>query len=247
MKITPEKLAAKAIRELQAVGDPQVAAGARAYFKAYESVSFYGVKAPQTRKIAKGLAAQVRGEWELKEAIAFCDLLICKPELEAKNVGILVLSEFRKRFTKAMLKPIEGWLAKNHCADWASTDSLCASVLAPMVATFPEIIPTLKRWTAKRNLWLRRASAVPLTYSARRGQHLDEIYEIAALLLPYPEDLIHKANGWLLREAGEADAPRLEAFLLAHGPRLPRTTLRYAIEKFPPAKRKLLLAQTKAG
>lgn len=246
MKITPEKLAAEAIRELQAVGDPQVAAGARAYFKAYESLSFYGVKTPGVRKIAKGLAAQVRGEWALKDAIAFCDLMIREPELEAKNVGILVLSEFRKQFTKSMLKPIEGWLAKNHCADWASTDSLCASLLAPMIAAFPEIIPTLKSWTGKRSLWLRRASAVPLTYSARRGRHLDDIYEIAALLLPNPEDLIHKANGWLLREAGKADAARLEAFLLFHGPRLPRTTLRYAIEKFPPAKRKLLLAKTKA-
>jgi 3-methyladenine DNA glycosylase AlkD len=67
------------------------------------------------------------------------------------------------------------------------------------------------------------------------------------LLLPYPEDLIHKANGWLLREAGKADPRRLEAFLLEHGSRIPRTTLRYAIERFSPAKRKSLLAKTKAS
>src|SRR4030095_8216032 len=104
----------------------------------------------------------------------------------------------------------------------------------------------LKGWAGNKSLWVRRASAVPLTSSARHGEHLDDVYEIAEKLLTYPEDLIHKANGWLLREAGKADANRLEAFLIHHGPALPRPTLRYAIERFSPDKRKLLLAKTKA-
>lgn len=59
------------------------------------------------------------------------------------------------------------------------------------------------------------------------------------------DDLIHKANGWLLREAGKTDPGRLERFLLAHGPAIPRTTLRYAIERFPEPKRKALLRDTR--
>ena len=64
-------------------------------------------------------------------------------------------------------------------------------------------------------------------------------------LLDDKEDLIHKAVGWLLREAGKVDRDRLEAYLLAQGTRLPRTTLRYAIEKFPQEDRKRLLEATR--
>jgi 3-methyladenine DNA glycosylase AlkD len=60
-----------------------------------------------------------------------------------------------------------------------------------------------------------------------------------------PEDLMHKASGWLLREAGKTDAERLEKFLLTHGPAIPRTTVRYSIERFPEGKRKELLVATR--
>ncbi len=73
----------------------------------------------------------------------------------------------------------------------------------------------------------------------------EELAQIAESLFGDHEDLIHKATGWLMREAGKNDAPRLESFLLAHGPRIPRTTLRYAIERFPEAKRRMILDRTK--
>jgi len=79
---------------------------------------------------------------------------------------------------------------------------------------------------------------------ARHGKALDEAYRVAAALREDREDLIHKATGWLLREAGKTDPARLERFLLAQGPRLPRTALRYAIERFPAARRRRLLVQT---
>jgi 3-methyladenine DNA glycosylase AlkD len=244
--ISPKQLAAQTLRELKAAGDPRVAAQLRVYFKSDEEVRFFGVNTPTTRSIAKALSQQVRGQWRLDDAIAFCDRLIREREIEAKAAGIFVLADFKKSYEKTMLRTIEEWLAGNHCADWATTDNLCTSVMTPLIRAFPELSAKLKGWTTRRNLWLRRASAVSLIHAARRGQHLDEVFEIAERLLPCPEDLIHKACGWLLREAGKTDAKRLERFLLAHGPRIPRTTLRYAIERFPPARRKALLAKTKA-
>jgi len=238
--------AAKQIgKTLKAAGHPARAAQSRVYFKDYEDVHFYGLSTPETRAIEREFSASVKGVWALEDALALCDLLICERQLEAKQVGIEVLARFKRQFTPALLKTIKGWLAGDFCSNWATTDALCSLVLAPLLQKHPELIAQLKRWTREENLWVRRASAVPLTGMARRGQHLDDAYEIAEALLGYPEDLIHKATGWLLREAGKADAARLEAFLLSRGPRIPRTALRYAIEKFSPEKRTLLLAKTK--
>jgi len=80
---------------------------------------------------------------------------------------------------------------------------------------------------------------------AGKGRCLEHAYRIATVLMPDSHDLIHKACGWLLREAGKADAKRLEKYLLKHGPTIPRTTLRYAIEKFPERKRRRILEDTR--
>lgn len=104
----------------------------------------------------------------------------------------------------------------------------------------------MRAWSKHPNMWVRRASIVGLLPLARKGQALDLLYEIAARLHKDTEDLIQKAVGWALREAGKPDVVRLERYLRANGPSIPRTTLRYAIERFPPGKRRALLVATKA-
>jgi len=244
--ITATQAAKQITKTLKAAGQPARGAQSRAYFKEYEDVHFYGLSVPEARAVEREFFASVKGVWTMEDALELCDLLIRQRQLEAKQIGIEVLARFKRQFTPALLNPIQGWLADGHCGNWATTDALCSVVLAPLLQKHPEMMRELKRWTRAENLWVRRASAVPLTGMARRGKYLDDAYEIAEALLGYPEDLIHKATGWLLREAGKADAARLEAFLLSHGPRVPRTALRYAIEKFSPEKRRLLLAKTKS-
>lgn len=217
------------------------------FFKDDEEVQFYGLSAPEVRQIEREFFSMVKDTWTLEDALALCEALLPKPQLEAKHISLEVLARFKRQFTPALLETIKGWLVNNHCGNWATTDTLCSLALAPLVQNHPELIAELKRWTREKNLWVRRASVVPLVSLARRGKHLDEAYEIAEALFEYPEDLIHKATGWLLRDAGKTDPARLEAFLLLHGPQIPRTALRYAIEKFTPEKRKLLLQQTKAA
>jgi 3-methyladenine DNA glycosylase AlkD len=242
---SPYQLAGQAERELKAAANVRTARKAKFYFKPGEEVWIFGVDTPTQRRIAGDLFQCVRGDWEISEAVEFCDLLIKRREMEMKNAGIFLLARYRKSFDKSLLRNVENWLANDHCANWASTDALCGEVLGPLVRQHPALTTKLKIWTGKRNLWLRRASAVGIIHSARRGELLDDSYAIAESLFKYPEDLIHKATGWMLREAGKPDPSRLEGFLLEHGPRIPRTTLRYAIERFPPEKRKTLLEKTK--
>jgi 3-methyladenine DNA glycosylase AlkD len=242
---SPKQLAIQAKRELKAAANVSAARRAKLYFKPEEEVWVFGVDTPTQRRIAGGLFQRVRSDWAMAEALVFCDLMIKRREMELKNTGIFLLARYQKSFDKSLLRNIEGWLANDHCANWAATDALCGEALGPLIRQYPALIPKLKTWTGKRNLWLRRAAAVGIIHSARRGEQLDEAYAIAESLFKYPEDLIHKATGWMLREAGKPDPARLETFLIEHGPEIPRTTLRYAIERFPPEKRKTLLEKTK--
>ncbi len=242
---SPNQLAKQAERELKAVANVRTATQAKVFFKPDENLCFLGVATPTQRRIAGDLFQHVRGAWTIGEAILFCDSLIKRREMELKNTGIFMLGRYQKSFDKSLLRNIESWLANDHCANWATTDALCGDVLGPLIRRHPALTAELKTWTGKRNLWLRRAAAVGLIQSAKRGELLDDAYAIAESLFKYPEDLIHKATGWMLREAGKPDPSRLETFLLKHGPKIPRTTLRYAIEKFPPEKRRRLLEETK--
>jgi 3-methyladenine DNA glycosylase AlkD len=109
------------------------------------------------------------------------------------------------------------------------------------------MLATVKRWITDgrfRN-WAAIDGLVTFVPLARKGMQLDRAYMIVEDLLDDVHDLMHKACGWLLRETGKADARRLEQFLLIHGPRIPRTTVRYAIERFPQRKRKSLLVKTR--
>ena len=90
-------------------------------------------------------------------------------------------------------------------------------------------------------LWDRRISLLATFHFIRRGQFADTL-RIAELLLADPHDLIHKAAGWMLREVGKRDVRALERFLARHGPSMPRTMLRYAIERFPADRRNEFLA-----
>lgn len=244
-KITVKQLAQQALQSLQAAADERVAAQARVYFKGHEEVHFFGVSAPVLRQIERALYQQVKGSWTVAEAVACCALLLQAKQHEARTAGILLLARFNKTYERALLGQCESWLSKNYCDNWALVDTLAPSVLAPLLRRFPGLLPQVAGWTQAENLWVRRASVVALIPLARKGEHLDEAYANAERLFGDREALIHKATGWLLREAGKADQPRLKAFLLQHGPRIPRTALRYAIERFPEAERKQLLAQTR--
>lgn len=242
---TPRQLVSEARRRLAAAAEPALAARARGYFKPGERVAFFGLTAPALRRLEKELYARVRSGWTEREAIAFCDALLWFPQLEAKALGVLLLVRYHRSSTRALMRTCRSWLARGLLANWATTDTLSALVIAPLLRRFPDETASLERWTCSRSLWVRRAAAVSLTPLARRGEALDSAYRVAAALLDDANDLIHKASGWLLREAGKTDAARLERFLLGHGPRLPRTTLRYAIERLPASRRRSLLQATR--
>jgi 3-methyladenine DNA glycosylase AlkD len=241
--MTPAAVAREALTLLRARADPRRARGVQAYFK--ESVHAFGVTAPQVREIAAQIHRQVKREWTVDDAIGLCDLLLPRPELEAKGVAILLLHRYRTTYPKALFAKTRGWLLANRLDNWASVDTLCPEVIGALVEAHPSLLERLEDWSRSPNRWVRRASIVSLLKLARRPEHKDAVYAMARRHFASDDDLVQKAAGWLLREVGKQDMRALEAFLSSHGPHIPRTTLRYAIERFPPAKRRALLVSTR--
>lgn len=243
-KISPQAVARKIRLALSSKADPDQARGAERYFK--ETVKCYGVAAPEIHALASALYGRVRDDWTAKDAIALCDILFSDPELEAKATAALILSRFKDTFPRELFAKARGWLASNRLANWASVDVFCTDSLGAFLESRPAFVEKIKAWAHHPNRWVKRASLVSFIKLARKAEFLPAVYAVSASVFAVDDDLIHKANGWLLREAGKADADRLERFLIARGPSMPRTTVRYSIERFPEAKRKTLLALTKS-
>jgi 3-methyladenine DNA glycosylase AlkD len=241
---SPAAAARHSLKALERAGDPRRAAGAAAYFRSYERVAFFGVDMPTVRRMASDLRRNGGREWSVAQAIEFTDRMIARRELEAIALGTALLGRFRRVFDRRLLRHGKRWLAQS-CRDWASTDGLCGDVLGPLLAAHPELVARVRPWRASRELYVRRASVVALIGLARRGAALDEVYGAALALAGDDHHLMHKAVGWLLREAGKTDPDRLERFLRTHGRKLSRTSVRYAIERFPPARRRGLLIATR--
>ena len=232
-------------RALELMARPAGKFDAQRYFRGDHNLRFYNIGTAPVRAFARSLCAANRHRWSVDDAMRLADDLITDPYLETKSVGIEIVARFRRSFTPALLARWKRWLADNHSANWATTDSICGVLIGPLLVDYPELAGRLRNWSKDRNMWVRRASIVGLILPIRKGHALDIAYDIARTLHNDKEDLIQKAVGWTLREAGKVDSQRLEKYLRAEGPNIPRTTVRYAIERFPVAKRRQLLKATR--
>lgn len=239
-------VARAARRALARLARPAGSFDASRYFRGDHHLGFYNVGTAAMRALARSIHARHKDHWSIDDAMAFADALIADRYLESKAVGIEVVARYRAAFTPHLLAVWKGWLAANHSANWATTDAICGALIGPLLLRYPDLPPRMRVWARHRNMWVRRASIVGLIPRARRGESLDLVYAIARHLHADREDLIQKAVGWVLREAGKTDMPRLERYLRTNGAAIPRTTLRYAIERFPGRKRRVLLTATRS-
>jgi 3-methyladenine DNA glycosylase AlkD len=230
---------------LRRLANPPGDFDAARYFRADHRLLFYNVGTARMRALARDIYAANRAEWTVDDAIRLADALMRDAHLETKAVAVEVVARYRRSFAPRLLPRWKRWLAGNLASNWATTDHICGVLIGPLLAQYPRLIPSVCRWSAHRNMWVRRASAVALIVPMRHGLALDDAYSVAKSLHTDAADLIQKAVGWMLREAGKRDERRLERYLGREGAAIPRTTLRYAIERFPAGKRRELLVSTK--
>lgn len=229
--------AAAALRRLREFSTPEQAQVSLRYFKTGpgqygEGDRFLGVRAPELRIVTR----EFRG-LPLAEVMK----LLESPWHEARALALLILVEQYKRGDAATRETIfEAYLRNTaRINNWDLVDVSAPHIVGAHVRNGNRTI--LRKLAKSKSLWERRI-AIIATQHLIRGGEVEETLRIAALLIDDREDLIHKAVGWMLREVADRDRPAAERFLREHLANMPRTMLRYAIEKFPPDLRREYLA-----
>jgi 3-methyladenine DNA glycosylase AlkD len=242
-KQNPAQIAKLALSLLKKNADPGQARMNQRFFK--EPVKSYGLRAEAIRSLEKVVCERIKPQWNVEDVISLADILAANPYIEAKALVALLFRKFSRDLPKSLFFKIEAWLSSDYFNNWAAVDSLCPDVVGSLLLKYPELKERIIKWPNSSNRWVRRAAAASFISLARKGQMLGTIYKIAALLFKDDEDIVQKANGWLLREAGKTDSCRLKDFLLKRGPSIPRTTVRYAIERFNAEERREILGKTR--
>ena len=243
------------LQEMLANADPSQVAGLMRFFKTGpgqygEGDRFLGIKVPVTREVVRRCWRET--DFEQLEAC------MASEYHEVRLAALLALVEIFSHAQKGARsvsaeKEGEGPSLPRKCVDfylshtdrinnWDLVDLSCYQILgAWLLDKDRSLLYDLAR--NGKTLWEQRIGMVSTMQFIRHGQ-LDDTFAIADILLPHPHDLIHKAVGWLLREAGKRDADALRTYLRSRYGSLSRTTLRYAIEKFPEAERRQWIAGT---
>ena len=248
-KQSPSVLAIELMNEFESRSNPDQAANLLRFFKTGpgqygEGDRFLGLKVPLTRALIKPYMGRFRlsdyatllsSEWH---EIRLGALLLMGDQAEAlaKEKDVIGLEKLVKLYD-AHLERVN---------NWDLVDLSVCEIMGPywIVSKYSikAIRQFLRHWADSGNLWRERAAMIS-THSLQRMGRLDETFWLAERFINHPHDLMHKASGWMLREAGKRDREALRSFLATFHQRLPRTALRYAIEHMDKDERKKWMAR----
>lgn len=215
--------------ELEQNSDAKTRESAHRYFK--EPVKFYGVKTAQVTRIGKKYWQQVK-YLPKPEIFNFCEELFKSDYSEEAFIACELTYNLHKQFKPEDFKIFENWI-KKYINNWAKCDTFCNHTVGSFIEQFPQFVKNLKSWTKSPNRWVKRAAAVTLILPARHGKFLSDVFEISDNLLLDKDDLVQKGYGWLLKDASIKHLNEIFDYVMKNKNIMPRTALRYAIERMP--------------
>ncbi len=199
------------------------------FFK--EKIKSYGVKVPVVHKISRELFVSVKN-MPKEEIFTICEEFWRSGFLEESFIACNWSYYLHKNFEPSDFEIFKRWISK-YVKNWASCDTFCNHTVGTFIEMYPAFLPRLKEMTKSKHRWMRRASAVSLIVPARKGKFLKEILEIADYLLHDKDDMVQKGYGWMLKVASKPHQMEIFNFVISRKETMPRTALRYAIEKMP--------------
>ncbi len=226
--------------EFDRLADPGAAEGAQRFFKD-EPVKLRGVTSPQIQRVARDVYPRIK-MLPIADRDRLCTALWASGSHEEGSLVCYVYRRFAKQCGAREFALFTRWLDR-YVDNWAHTDGLSLWLLGASIANDQSLVDKLDPWTHSKNRWKRRAAAVALVYSAKRGEHTRTILRIAAPLIEDQDDMVQKGVGWLLKETYPKKAADVVRFLLANRTKTTRLVLRYAAEKMTAADKARVLAR----
>lgn len=216
-------------QELRQNSDEKTRISGQRFFK--EKIKIYGVRTAMVSRIAKNHFARIKKS-DRKEIFGLCRQLWQSGYMEESFIACSWSYALRNSYDREDFAIFESWI-ENYIANWASCDTFCNHTVGAFIEMYPAYIKDLKRWAKLPNRWMRRAAAVSLIVPARRGKFLDDVFRISDILFSDPDDMVQKGYGWLLKVASQAHQKEVFEYVMARKQKMPRTSLRYAVEKMP--------------
>jgi len=199
------------------------------FFK--ESVRMYGLKSADVSRISKLFYKDIEDKSKTN-IFSLCNELWISGIMEESFVACNWSYNVRKLYEPPDFEIFAQWV-KKHVGNWASCDTLCNHTVGSFIEMYPGYLSRLKEWAKSENRWTKRASAVSLIVPAKKGKFLNDIFEIAEILHSDQDDMVQKGYGWMLKVASQAHQKEVFNYVMSKKTTMPRTSLRYAIEKMP--------------
>ena len=209
------------------------------FFK--EDVKIYGVKSAIVSRIGKDHYKELDDKSKTN-VFSVCEELWKSGVMEESFIACNWSYYVHKNYEPADFKVFERWVDR-YVNNWASCDTLCNHNVGTIVEMYPALISGLKKWARSDNRWVKRASSVSLIVPARKGIFLNDIFEIADILHADKDDMVQKGYGWMLKSASQAHQKEVFDYVIRKKATMPRTSLRYAIEKMPKELKAIAMAK----
>jgi len=215
--------------ELKQNADEKTRISGGRFFK--EDVKLYGIKSATVGRIAKDYF-KIIDDKSKSNIFKLCEELWKSGMIEESFIACNWSHFVNKQYEQSDFEIFEKWVDK-YITNWASCDTFCNHTVGDFIIMYPDYLSGLKKWAKSENRWMKRASAVSLIVPGRKGKFLTDIFEIADILHSDKDDMVQKGYGWMLKSASQAHQKEVFNYVVSKKSTMPRTSLRYAIEKMP--------------
>ena len=186
------------------------------------------------RKISANLWKEIKSQGvpDFDSLLKICGDLLERWTSEYRVVAFDWCFRMKRHYEPRHYPSFEVWV-KAYLTTWGSVDDFCTHTMGYFLYTYPEFAGKVKKWVESENPWVRRAAAVTFIYGLRRGVFLEHAFDVADALLTDKHRYVQWGYGWMLKEATKHFLDDVFAYVMQNKAVMPRSALRYAIEKMP--------------